>query len=114
MFLSSISDARFSPSKEIISNLLKKGSKVLVYDPISTENFGGKKISDFWKALAESDVLVVVTDHDEFKNLDLTKIKKTMKNPAIVDTRRVFDLKQAENLGIKYLAVGYGGKLRNK
>jgi len=56
----------------------------------------------------------VVTDHDEFKNLDLTKIKKTMKNPAIVDTRRVFDLKQAENLGIKYLAVGYGGKLRNK
>ena len=109
-----ISDARFSPSKEIISNLLKKGSKVLVYDPISAENFGGKKISDFWKALAESDVLVVVTDHDEFKNLDLTKIKKTMKNPAIVDTRRVFDLKQAENLGIKYLAVGYGGKLRNK
>jgi len=109
-----ISDARFSPSKEIISKLIKNGSKILVYDPISTENFGGERISDLWKALGESDVLVVVTDHDEFKNLDLTKIKKTMKNPAIVDTRRVFDLKLAENLGIKYLAVGYGGKLRNK
>jgi len=109
-----ISDARFSPSKEIISELIKKGSKVLVYDPISKENFGGEKISDLWKALTESDVLVVVTDHDEFKNLDLMKIQKIMKNPAIVDTRRVFDLKQAENLGIKYLAVGYGGKLRNK
>jgi len=109
-----ISDARFSPSKEIISKLIKNGSKVLVYDPLSKENFGGQRISDLWSALTESDVLVVVTDHDEFKNLDLTKIKKTMKNPAIVDTRRVFDLKQAENLGIKYLAVGYGGKLRNK
>ena len=105
-----ISDTRFSPSKKIIEKLLKSGAKVLVYDPMSTENFGGEKVSDIWDAISASDVLVVVTDHDEFKNLDLMKIQKTMKNPAIVDTRRVFDRKKAENLGIKYLAVGYGGK----
>lgn len=105
-----ISDTRLSPSKEIIDKLLKNGAKVLVYDPKSNENFGGEKISDVWNAISISDVIVVVTDHDEFKNLDLMKIQKTMKKPTIVDTRRVFDMKKAENLGIKYLSVGYGGK----
>ena len=113
-YKANVSDTRFSPSKEIISNLVKKGCSVFVYDPLTKENFGGQTVSDLWNAISQSDILVIVTDHDEFKKFDLEKIQKTMKVPTIIDTRRIFDRKEAENLGIKYLAVGYTRKPKHK
>jgi len=110
-YKANVSDTRFSPAENIISELIKSGSEVIVFDPMTKENFGGKSVLDSWSAISNSDVLVVVTDHDEFKTLDLEKIKNTMKTPIIVDCRRIFDRKKAESLGIHYLAVGYTKKL---
>src|SRR5689334_25403368 len=45
--------------------------------------------------------------HDEFKKLDLAKIRQTMKTPIVIDTRRIFSSAMAEELGIKYVSVGY-------
>jgi len=103
-----VSDTRFSPSREIISDLKKNGCNVLVNDPLSSEDFGGRVVKDIWEGITSSDVLVFVTDHDDFKKLDLTKIKKIMKQiPIIVDTRRIFDSNEVEKKGIQYCAVGY-------
>ncbi|KAG2477578.1 MAG: UDP-N-acetyl-D-mannosamine dehydrogenase [Nitrosopumilales archaeon] len=113
-YKANVSDTRFSPSKEIITNLVKKGCSVFVHDPLTKENFGGQTVSDLWNAVSQSDILVIVTDHDEFKKFDLEKIQKTMKVPTIIDTRRIFDRKEAENLGIKYLAIGYTKKPKHK
>lgn len=113
-YKANVSDTRFSPSETIIPQLVKTGCNVLVYDPKTQENFGGKTVSDVWKGISESDVVIVVTDHDEFKEMDLGKIKKLMKNPTIIDTRRAFDNQKAESLGIRYIAIGYAKKLKNK
>ncbi len=110
-YKANVSDTRFSPAAEIIAQLLKNGSTVQVFDPNTKENFGGITVSDMWKAISASDVLVVLTDHDEFRELDLNEIKKHMKeNPILVDTKRIFDKNEAENLAIHYVAVGYSNR----
>lgn len=102
-----ISDVRLSPAKEIISQLVKLGYKVLVFDPNTEETFGGQAVTNVWEAMASSDVLIIITDHREFRELDLKQIKKSMKNhPIIVDTKRIFPRKEAEGYGIEYLSVG--------
>ncbi|TLX95462.1 MAG: nucleotide sugar dehydrogenase [Thaumarchaeota archaeon] len=112
-YKANVSDTRLSPAKEVICQLIKNGSVVRVFDPNTTESFGGETVSEIWKALSMSDVLVVLTDHDVFKKLNLKQIQQTMKrNPIIVDTRRIFNRKEAEDLGIQYVAVGYAGKIK--
>lgn len=113
-YKANVSDTRFSPSKDIVSQLSKNGCNVIVYDPRTKENFGAKRSENIWESLSQSDALVIVTDHDEFKSMDLTKIKQTMKTPIIVDTRRIFPRRQAESLGIKYISVGYVKTLKDK
>lgn len=113
-YKANVSDTRFSPSKDIVSQLSKKGCNVIVYDPKSRETFGGKRTENIWDSMSQSDVLVIVTDHNEFKNLDLTKIKQTMRTPIIIDTRRIFSRAHAEELGIKYISVGYTKTLKDK
>ena len=110
-YKANVSDTRYSPAEKIIPALINNGSRVFVFDPFSKDDFGGETISDSWKAISESDLVLVVTDHDEFKKYSLEKIRDSMKKPAIiVDTRRIFDASQAESLGIKYVAIGYPSK----
>jgi len=106
-YKANVSDTRFSPAKKIISDLITRGAKVMVFDPYSEETFGAEKISDFWEGISVSDGLLVITDHNDFKNLDLSKIKSSMKNPILIDTRRLFDSKIAEQIGINYFSIGY-------
>ena len=106
-YKANVSDTRFSPAAEIISQLIKNGSTVQVFDPNTKESFGGESISDMWESIKKSDVLVVLTDHDEFRKLDLKEIGKCIKeNVILVDTRRVFNRHEVENLGIKYVSIG--------
>lgn len=110
-YKANVSDTRYSPAEKIIPSLVNNGSRVFVFDPFSKDDFGGETISDVWEAIAKSDLVLVVTDHDEFKKYSLEKIQDSMRKPAIiVDTRRVFDASQAESLGIKYVAIGYPSK----
>ena len=56
-------------------------------------------------------MILVLTEHDEFKNIDLNKLKNLMnKNPILIDTRRVFKKQIAENLGFEYISIGYKGQ----
>jgi UDP-N-acetyl-D-mannosaminuronic acid dehydrogenase len=110
-----VSDYRLSPATEVISQLQALNSDVLVFDPKVEDSLNGLKVDDLWNSLQTVDAIIVLTDHDEFKKLDLHKIYNLMnKNAILLDTRRIFDKHLAEEIGFHYLAVGYTTSLKHK
>jgi UDP-N-acetyl-D-mannosaminuronic acid dehydrogenase len=103
-----VGDTRESPSKHIVEELIKKGSKVTVYDPYTSETFGAERSLSLEDAVKDSDAIVIVTDHPEFKNIDLDVIGRIMRHKIIIDGRRVIEPYQAVNHGFRYYGVGFG------
>jgi UDPglucose 6-dehydrogenase len=107
-------DMRDAPSLIIIRELLSAGATVKSFDPIALEN--GKRIlkdeqnvhfvANANEAAKDADLLIVVTEWNEFKQLDLVKIKNLMKTPQIIDGRNIYDPEKAKALGFTYLGVG--------
>jgi UDPglucose 6-dehydrogenase len=106
-------DMREAPSVDITRWLQAEGSLVKGYDPVSM-SVAGRMMSDIQLAedpyeLAEGcDGLVVVTEWNEFKHLQLERIKELMKQPVIVDGRNIYDPDQMKALGFHYRGVGRG------
>ncbi len=104
-------DMRFAPSIDIIRMLGERGAKISAYDP---EAMGkAKKIiknieykNNAYEAAKGSDCLLVLTEWDEFKNLDLKKLKKLLKHPIIVDGRNIFDPFKMKEAGFIYKSIG--------
>ncbi|MHA1872568.1 MAG: nucleotide sugar dehydrogenase [Candidatus Heimdallarchaeaceae archaeon] len=110
-YKANVDDSRLSPSKPIIQKLLDLNAKVVAYDPYCSESFNAKKAESLIEAVKDSDCIIIVTDHDEFKEIELSRVKKIMRsNPLIVDGRRVINPAEAKNAGFKYYGVGYGVK----
>ena len=108
-YKANVDDSRLSPSEPIIHGLLCLEAEIIVYDPHCTATFGAKKAKSMFEAAEGSDCLVILTDHSEFRNLDLQTLRKLMNtNPIIVDGRRIIDPDKAEKLGFDYYGVGYG------
>ena len=104
-------DMRDAPSIDIIALLQKEGAVISAFDPQAMEN--AKKIfqnvtfcKDIYDAVRDTDALVLITDWNEFKEVELKKIKKLMRSPNIIDSRNIFDPKTARSLGFEYLGVG--------
>lgn len=104
-------DMRFAPSIEIVEWLRQKGAEITAYDPQSMEK--AKKIitgitfsEDSYTVTKEADLLIVITDWNEFKELDFNKIKENMKSYNIIDARNIYDPEKMKSLGFKYIGVG--------
>jgi len=104
-------DMRFAPSIEVINLLQKEKAKVKVYDPVAMEK--AKMIlkdveygKNPYQVAEESNALVIVTEWDEFRGLDLAKIKGLLENPVIVDGRNIFDPEKMKKLGFVYKSIG--------
>lgn len=104
-------DMRFAPSIEIIEWLKEKGAEITAYDPQSMEK--AKKIitgisysEDSYSVTKDADLLIVVTDWNEFKELDFARIKENMKGHNIIDARNIYDPEKIKSLGFKYMGVG--------
>jgi UDPglucose 6-dehydrogenase len=104
-------DMRFAPSIDIIAHLKREGVTVRAYDPQGQER--AKQLmpdvtycKDPYEVAEGSDCLAIVTEWDEFRQLDLKRIKDLLKLPIIVDGRNVFDPKQMEELGFIYRGIG--------
>lgn len=104
-------DMRFAPSIDIISYLKKEGALIKAYDPKAMTK--AKTImpdiiycSSSYEVAENSECLAILTEWDEFKHLDLAKIKSLLKLPIIVDGRNIFDPKVMSELGFIYRAVG--------
>jgi len=104
-------DIRFAPAIEIIKELLKEGAQVKAYDPKAMERTK-KELSevlycrDPYEVAMEADGLVICTEWEEFKSLDLEKIKACMRRPFILDGRNIYDKDKLLSLGFEYKGIG--------
>lgn len=104
-------DLRDAKSLEIIANLLAENAIVRAYDPIAMA--GTRKIfpqieysESAYESAKDADALVIVTEWNEFKFLDLPRVKETMAQPIIFDGRNIYDPERMRRLGFDYYCVG--------
>jgi len=111
-FKAGTDDMRESPAIVIINELLKKGAKIKVHDPQAEENarkiFGDliEHHDNEYKAMKDADALVILTEWNQYRSLDLEIASKLMKGNIILDTRNIFDPLKTRELGFVYEGVG--------
>ncbi|MBI3615653.1 MAG: UDP-glucose/GDP-mannose dehydrogenase family protein [Candidatus Omnitrophica bacterium] len=106
-------DMRFAPSLEVIEALKKAGAKIKVFDPQAMG--AAKKLlngvafaKDPYEAAKGSDCLLLLTEWDEFKKLDLKRVKRLLRQPVIVDGRNLYDPAVVRKFGFSYVGIGLG------
>ena len=104
-------DMRNAPSIDIISKLLREKAKIKAYDPRAMEK--AKSIlkdieycSDPYRAAEGSEALVILTEWNEFKEMDLEKLKKLLKHPTVIDGRNIYEPAKMKELGFTYHSIG--------
>jgi len=110
-------DIRNAPSIDIIVALQAEGAKIRAYDPQATEKAKGTldKVvfcKDPYESCKGSDCLLIITEWDEFKELDFLKVKKLLKRPLIIDGRNIYDPERLKKLGFAYVGVGRKGTVK--
>ena len=107
-------DIRNAPALDIIRALQSEGARIKAYDPSAMKNAAElldkvKFCKDPYEVCRGSDCLLVITEWDEFKELDFTKVKKLLKRPLIIDGRNIYEPKSLEKLGFTYAGIGRRG-----
>ena len=104
-------DMRDAPSVEIIRGLIHRGATVSAYDPVARQE--AQKIipeiefaEDEYVAAAGADVLVFMTEWNQFRALDMERIRSLMRVPRIADLRNIYEPDDMRNLGFEYVGVG--------
>lgn len=107
-------DMREAPAVKVVPVLKQKGATIHVYDPQAMD-IARSKLKDHVDLFAPSvydatkgaDALIILVEWDEFKSLDLSRIKKAMKpHPVFVDTRNLYDPERVMEIGFKYIGIG--------
>jgi UDPglucose 6-dehydrogenase len=105
-------DMRYAPSIDISERLIKAGAKIRAYDPVAMEVARPllpaelEMFKDSYEMVKGCDALIVVTEWNEFKQLDLEKVKKLLKSPIIYDGRNIYDPRIMKEMGFNYRSVG--------
>ena len=105
-------DVREAPAFYVIETLLKQGASFAVFDPVAIENtrkhFGDRiyYANEPNEALQNADALIVCTEWNLFRNLDIPLFKSSMREPLIFDGRNVFDPQEMKTAGISYFSIG--------
>jgi len=101
-----VSDTRETPALKFIRLAENEGYKIKVHDP---------HVKDFWyevlelkEAVRDSDCIILITDHPEFKEINPKEIYSTMRNKNVVDTRNMLDVERWEEAGFKVKVLGAG------
>jgi UDPglucose 6-dehydrogenase len=106
-------DMREAPSIPLVNALVDRGATVSAFDPVAREQaekvFSGIEFApDAYAAATDADALVIVTEWDEFRALDLRKIAELLRGKVLVDLRNVYDRDEAEGAGLAFYGVGRG------
>jgi UDPglucose 6-dehydrogenase len=108
-------DMRDAPSLVILPALIAAGATVAAFDPAGMAQ-GAKEIegvewcNDAYSAMTGADALVILTEWNEFRALDLARVKQIMAAPVVIDLRNVYDPDSMERAGFQYVCVGRGTK----
>ena len=104
-------DMRESPATDIIRELIKRGASVKAYDPVAMTE--AKHVLpeieyavDEYDAITGADMMVIITEWNQFRALDMEKVKKLLKAPKIADLRNVYEPEDMRELGFEYVGVG--------
>ena len=104
-------DMREAPAIEIIKEIQKRGATVKAFDPVAIEEAKHslpdiEYTNDEYSAIEGVDALVIVTEWNQFRALDMNKVKKLLKSPKIIDLRNIYEPKEMKDLGFEYVGVG--------
>ncbi|MFQ5713188.1 MAG: UDP-glucose dehydrogenase family protein [Candidatus Scalinduaceae bacterium] len=106
-------DTRESPAIEMAKILIKRGSKIRTYDPEALETakaiFNSSKVTyckDAYEVAKGSNALVIATEWNQFRMLDMKRIKRLLKKPILIDLRNVYEPSYVKKLGFSYTSVG--------
>jgi UDPglucose 6-dehydrogenase len=114
-FKPNTNDLRESPALWIIGQLLKEGAKVRAYDPAAMDD--AKAVyppgtvdyaTDAYEAARGAEAVVLVTEWNQFRNLELERLRGLMRQPNFLDCRNVYEPGRLTQLGFRYGGVGRG------
>lgn len=104
-------DLREAPALDMIKAVQEAGGTVRAYDPVAMEK--AKELypelecfEDPYAAASGADALVLMTEWNEFRNIDLPRIHKALASPRLLDCRNVYDPRQMQELGFEYVSIG--------
>ena len=107
-------DVREAPSAKVVQAMIDDGATVRVYDPVATENFLAQVTDQVvvcksaYEAAEGAHATVLVTEWNEFRVLDLARLKSAMADPVFIDCRNVYNPQQMKEHGIRYDSFGRG------
>ncbi|MCH8080687.1 MAG: UDP-glucose/GDP-mannose dehydrogenase family protein, partial [Proteobacteria bacterium] len=107
-------DMRDSPAMSILPALLEKGAQIHAYDPKGMDEAkellpeGITYVDDPYHAINEADAVVILTEWNVFRGMDLDKIKKSMKDNKFIDLRNIYEPDDMKKLGFDYHCIGRG------
>ena len=106
-------DLRESPALGIVAGLRRRGAKVVVFDPVAMEGArkalrGVEFAADAQDAARGADALAIVTEWNEFRNMDLRRLRRLMRRPILCDLRNIYDPDEVEAAGLRHIGVGRG------
>ena len=112
-------DLRESPALGIVAGLRRRGVKVTAFDPVAMEGArrmlrGIEFAGDAYEAARGADALVIVTEWNEFRNLDLARLRRIMRRPVLCDLRNIYDPEEVEAAGLRHVGVGRGQVARRR
>ncbi|TAN38351.1 MAG: UDP-glucose/GDP-mannose dehydrogenase family protein [Nitrospirae bacterium] len=111
-FKPNTNDMRDAPAVFIIERLLQEKASIRAFDPIAMEDAKavfGRKIKyakDSYDCVKGADAVVIITEWNEFRNLDLARVKKLLKSPHFFDLRNIYDPEKVRTAGFRYFSVG--------
>jgi len=114
-FKPNTNDLREAPALAIIQEMTKQGATVRAYDPAALEESSQIlpdmiPCHDVYEAATGVDALILMTEWNEFRNLDFAKLKSLMRKPILIDLRNVYDSSRVTSFGFRHISVGRPAK----
>ncbi|MDD3088545.1 MAG: UDP-glucose/GDP-mannose dehydrogenase family protein [Candidatus Omnitrophica bacterium] len=106
-------DIRSAPAIDVIRRLVKEGARIRVFDPAAMERSmeelkveGIKWCKDIYETSDGADCVILMTEWNEFKEVDWDKLKKILRQPVIIDGRNLYDPGKLKAMGFRYAGIG--------
>ena len=108
-------DLRDSPSLTILPALQQAGAKLRAFDPVGMSEAaklmpGLHYCADAYAAIDGADALVILTEWNEFRSLDLPRLRRSMRDPVVIDLRNIYNPDEMAKSGLKYFCLGRGAR----
>ncbi len=104
-------DMRESPAIDIINEMIRRGATIRAFDPVAMPEARHSLPDidyavDEYDAIADADLLVIITEWNQFRALDMAKVKQLLRSPKIADLRNIYEPEDMRELGFEYVGVG--------